>query len=124
MNLVDKIKDIFTPEDEEMDEDIDAIDISSKNTEKEEITKKADILAVAIGKPKFITADMVKKDAVVVDIGINRVEGKVAGDVNFEEVEEVASYITPVPKGVGPMTIATLLENILECYHNQKRKSE
>lgn len=94
----------------------------SRTTNLKEVTKKADILVVAIGKPNFITADMVKKDAVVVDVGINKVEGKVVGDVNFNEVKEVASYITPVPKGVGPMTIASLLENIIICYKIQKSK--
>ncbi len=96
----------------------------SRTTNLKELTKRADILAVAVGKPNFITADMVKKDAVVVDIGINRVEGKLIGDVKFDEVSEIASYISPVPKGVGPMTIASLLENILECYHIQKRNRE
>lgn len=77
-------------------------------------TKAADILVVAIGKPKFVTADMVKPGAVVVDVGINRTaEGKLVGDVDFESVSEVASYITPVPGGVGPMTITTLLKNTL-----------
>lgn len=96
----------------------------SKTSNLKEVTKKADILVTAIGKPNFITADMVKKDAVVIDVGITKVEGKLTGDVNFEEVSEIASYITPVPKGVGPMTIASLLENILICYYNQKRLSE
>lgn len=96
----------------------------SRTTNLKEITRRADILAVAVGKPNFVTADMVKKDAVVIDVGINRVEGKLVGDVKFDEVSEIASYITPVPKGVGPMTIATLLENIVECYHNQKRNRE
>lgn len=91
----------------------------SKTTNLKEIARKADILVAAVGKPKFITADMVKKDAVVVDVGINRLEGKIVGDVNFQEVKEVASYITPVPKGIGPMTIASLLENILVCYKMQ-----
>lgn len=93
----------------------------SKTTNLKEVTRRADILIVAIGKPKFITADYVKKDAVVIDVGINRVQGKLVGDVDFHDVESVASYITPVPKGVGPMTIASLLENILICYHLQKR---
>ena len=63
---------------------------------------------------------MVKRDVVVVDIGINRVAGKVCGDVDFEKVSEVASYISPVPKGVGPMTIATLLQNVMTCYKIKK----
>ena len=81
-----------------------------------EITKMADILVVAIGKSKFVTKDMVKKDAIVVDVGINRGEdGKLCGDVDFDEVSEVASYITPVPGGVGPMTIAMLMNNIVKA---------
>lgn len=91
----------------------------SKTANLREVTRRADILVVAVGKPRFITADMVKKDAVVVDVGINKVEGKIVGDVDFAGVKEVASYITPVPKGVGPMTIASLLENILLCYKKQ-----
>lgn len=92
----------------------------SHTTNLKDITKRADILAVAIGKPRFITADMVKKDAVVVDIGTNRVMGKICGDVDFENVQTVASYISPVPKGVGPMTTAMLLSNVIKCYKNQK----
>ena len=74
-------------------------------------TRRADILVAAIGKPKFITADMVKEGAVVVDVGINRVDGKLCGDVDFEPVAQKASYITPVPGGVGKMTIAMLMDN-------------
>lgn len=92
----------------------------SHTTNLKDITKRADILAVAIGKSRFITADMVKKDAVVVDIGTNRVMGKICGDVDFENVQTVASYISPVPKGVGPMTTAMLLSNVIKCYKNQK----
>ncbi len=91
----------------------------SKTANLRDVTKRADILVVAVGKPNFITADMVKKDAVVVDVGINKVEGKIVGDVDFAAVKEVASYITPVPKGVGPMTIVSLLENILLCHKKQ-----
>lgn len=80
-----------------------------------EITKTADILVAAIGKAKFITKDMIKPDAVVIDVGINRnEEGKVCGDVDFEEVQKIASYITPVPGGIGPMTIAMLMTNIVK----------
>lgn len=80
-----------------------------------EITKTADILVAAIGKAKFITKDMVKPNAVVIDVGINRnEEGKVCGDVDFEEVQKIASYITPVPGGIGPMTIAMLMTNIVK----------
>ena len=85
----------------------------------EEITKKADILIVAIGKEKFVTEDMVKDGAVVIDVGINRNdEGKLVGDVDFENVEKKASYITPVPGGVGPMTIAMLMTNVVKAAKN------
>jgi len=76
-----------------------------------EHTRRADILVAAIGKPRFITADMVKEGAVVVDVGINRVDGKLCGDVDFEPVAEKAAWITPVPGGVGKMTIAMLMDN-------------
>ena len=79
-------------------------------------TKQADILVVAAGKPKLVTADMVKEEAVVIDVGINRMDGKLAGDVDFESVRKKAAYITPVPGGVGPMTVAMLIENTLERY--------
>lgn len=81
----------------------------------EEVTKRADILVAAIGRANFITADMVKDGAVVIDVGINRnEEGKLTGDVDFDAVSQKASYITPVPGGVGPMTISMLLWNTLE----------
>ena len=81
-----------------------------------EITKNADILIVAIGKAKFVTENMVKDGAVVIDVGINRTEeGKLVGDVDFENVEKKASYITPVPGGVGPMTIAMLMNNVVKA---------
>lgn len=86
-----------------------------------DITKQADILVSAVGKADFISGDMIKKDAVIVDVGINRQMGHIVGDVNFKEAMEVARLVTPVPKGVGPMTIASLLENVLECYDLQKR---
>ena len=80
-----------------------------------EVTKRADILIVAIGKPKMITADYVKEGAVVIDVGIHRPEGgKLCGDVDFDSVEKTASAITPVPGGVGPMTIAMLINNCVE----------
>ena len=80
------------------------------------LTQMADILIVAIGRPHFVTADMVKEGAVVVDVGINRLEtGKLVGDVDFDTVEPKASYITPVPGGVGPMTITMLLFNTLKA---------
>lgn len=79
-----------------------------------EVTKQADILVVAIGKAKFVTADMVKPGAVVIDVGMDRDEnGKLCGDVDFNAVKDVAGYITPVPGGVGPMTIAMLMTNTL-----------
>jgi methylenetetrahydrofolate dehydrogenase (NADP+)/methenyltetrahydrofolate cyclohydrolase len=78
------------------------------------VCRRADILVCAIGKPKFFTADMVKPGAVVIDVGINRgADGKLCGDVDFDAVEPIASYITPVPGGVGPMTITMLLQNTL-----------
>ena len=77
-----------------------------------EVTRQADILVSAVGKSRFVTADMVKPGAVVVDVGMNRDEnGKLCGDVDFNAVEPLASFITPVPGGVGPMTIAMLLKN-------------
>lgn len=78
-----------------------------------EITQTADIIIAAIGIPKFVTAEMVKPGAVVIDVGINRVDGKLVGDVDYDAVQEIASAITPVPGGVGPMTIAMLLKNTL-----------
>ena len=85
----------------------------SKTKNLKEITKTADILVVAIGKPKFITEEYVKEGAVVIDVGINRVDGTVYGDVDYESVKKTASYLTPVPGGVGPMTIAMLLNNVV-----------
>lgn len=88
----------------------------SKTQNLTEITKQADILVCAIGKPNFVTEDMVKEGAVVIDVGINRnAEGKVCGDVDFENISKKASYITPVPGGVGPMTIAMLMNNIVKA---------
>ncbi len=83
-----------------------------------EITKKADILVVAIGKKHFVTANMVKEGAVVIDVGINRTDEGLFGDVDFENVKEKASYITPVPGGVGPMTIAMLMTNLVKATKN------
>ena len=85
----------------------------SKTKNIEEITKNADILISAIGQPKFVEANMIKEGAVVIDVGINRLETGLVGDVDFKEVEKKASYITPVPGGVGPMTIAMLLHNVV-----------
>ena len=86
----------------------------SKTQNLAKITKTADILVAAIGKKEFVTGDMVKPGAVVIDVGINRHDGKLYGDVNFAEVSKVAGYITPVPGGVGPMTITMLLSNTLK----------
>ena len=85
-----------------------------------QVTSEADILVVAIGKPKFVTADMVGEGAAVIDVGVNRdpETGKLCGDVDFEACKEKASVITPVPGGVGPMTRACLMENTIECYLN------
>lgn len=87
----------------------------SKTRNLAEHTKKADILVAAVGKPNLITKVMIKEGAVVIDVGINRVEGKIIGDVDFENVKEAAGFITPVPGGVGPMTIAMLMENTLKA---------
>jgi len=88
----------------------------SKTKELGKVTSRADILVVAIGKEKFIKKDMVKEGAVVIDVGINRLgNGKLCGDVDFEEIEKIASYITPVPGGIGPMTIAMLMNNIVKA---------
>ena len=92
----------------------------SRTKDLKEVTRRADILVVAIGKAKFITADMVKEGAVVIDVGMDRDEnGKLCGDVDFESVKEVAGYITPVPGGVGPMTIAMLLKNTVTSAKKQ-----
>lgn len=88
----------------------------SKTKNLDEHTKQADIIISAIGKPKFVTSDMVKDGVIVIDVGINRDEnGKLVGDVDFENVKERASYITPVPGGVGPMTIAMLMNNVIKA---------
>lgn len=93
----------------------------SKTRNIEEITKLADILIVAVGKPHFIKADMVKENAVVVDVGINRIDGsnKIVGDVDYENVKDKCSFITPVPGGIGPMTIITLMENLVKACKNR-----
>ena len=87
------------------------------------VTREAEILVVAIGRPKFVTADMVSPGTVVIDVGVNRdpETGKLCGDVDFEAVEPKASVITPVPGGVGPMTIACLMENTIECFLRKKQ---
>ena len=98
----------------------------SKTKNLEDITRRADILIAAIGQPQFVKGDMVKEGAVVIDVGIHRIEDKSApkgyklvGDVDFEEVKNKASFITPVPGGVGPMTIASLLNNTLKAYKHE-----
>ena len=88
----------------------------SRTKNLEEITRSADILVAAIGRANFVTENMVRKGAIVIDVGINRVDGKLTGDINFEPVAKKASYITPVPGGVGPMTIALLMENTLKAF--------
>ncbi len=91
----------------------------SKTKNLSEITKQADILISAIGKKNFVTADMVKPGAVVIDVGINRTEDGLFGDVDFENVKEKTSYITPVPGGVGPMTVAMLMNNVVKAAKQQ-----
>ena len=88
----------------------------SRTKNLKDTVKRADIVVAAVGKPKFITADMIKEGAVVIDVGINRIaEKKLVGDVDFEECEKVAGAITPVPGGVGPMTIAMLMKNTVKA---------
>ena len=95
----------------------------SKTENLKEHTKRADVIISAIGQSKYVTADMVKDGAVVIDVGINRGEdGKLTGDVDFENVEKKASFITPVPGGVGPMTIAMLMNNVIKATKEQCEK--
>ena len=96
----------------------------SKTKNLAEVTRRADILVAAIGRERFITADMIKPGAVVIDVGVNRDSrnGKLCGDVDFEEAQNVAAAITPVPGGVGPMTIACLMENTVEAFINRMSK--
>lgn len=94
----------------------------SKTQNIADITRNADILVVAVGKPNFVTGDMIKEGAVVIDVGMNRLEnGKLCGDVEFDSAEKKAGYITPVPGGVGPMTIAMLMKNTLTAAKQQSR---
>lgn len=93
----------------------------SKTKDIKEICKTADILVAALGKPKFVTEDMVKEGAVVIDVGISRIDGKLVGDVDFENVSSKCSAITPVPGGVGPMTIAMLMKNVMKAYFKSNR---
>ena len=92
----------------------------SKTKDLEKITKNADILVVAIGKKWFINKSMIKKDSVIIDVGINRCDGKLYGDVNFDDVKDICKYITPVPGGVGPMTVTELMFNVYEAFCLQK----
>ena len=85
------------------------------------VCKKADILVAAVGRPNFVTADMVKDGAVVIDVGINRVDGKLVGDVDFNAVKDKCAAITPVPGGVGPMTIAMLMQNTVTASEKQNK---
>ncbi len=101
---------------------IDVVYSNNKNIAQK--SKKADILITAVGKPKFITKDMVKENAVIIDIGISRENGKVCGDVDFEKVKDKVDFITPVPGGVGPMTIAILFRNVMEMYKKSKCKNQ
>ena len=89
-----------------------------------EVTRSADILIAAVGRPRMITADMVRPGAIVIDVGVNRDSetGKLCGDVDFEAVKDIASHITPVPGGVGPMTITMLMQNTIECFLNRVNK--
>ena len=91
----------------------------SKTKDLAKITKKADVLVVAIGKKHFVTRDMVKRGAVVIDVGINRVDGKLYGDVDYDDVYSKVKKITPVPGGVGPMTVVMLMRNVIESYEKQ-----
>ena len=93
----------------------------SKTKDLQSVCKNADILVVAIGKPEYVTKDFVKDGAVVIDVGINRMESGLKGDVDFDSVSEIASYITPVPGGVGPLTVACLMENTLILHKLQYR---
>lgn len=88
----------------------------SRTRNLKDVAAGADVLVAAVGRPKMVTEDMVKEGATVIDVGVNRVEGKLVGDVDFDGVKDKVAHITPVPGGVGPMTIASLLENTVECF--------
>ncbi len=94
----------------------------SRTKDLKEVCLKADILVAAVGRPNFVTADMVKDGAVVIDVGINRVDGKLVGDVDFQNVKDKCEAITPVPGGVGPMTIAMLMQNTLTAAEKQNKR--
>ena len=93
--------------------------VHSKTKNLKEECQKADILVAAVGVANLVKGDWVKKDSIVIDVGINKVEGKIVGDVDFDEVKDKVKAITPVPGGVGPMTIACLLKNTLECFKDR-----
>ncbi len=95
--------------------------VSADDTTLSELTSSADIIIVAIGRPRFVKKDMVKPGAIVIDVGYNRVNGKAVGDVDFGPVSEIAGWVTPVPGGVGPMTVAMLLKNVLRAYDLQRQ---
>lgn len=99
-----------------LDKDATVTICHSKTVNLKEITKMTDILVVAVGKKDLITKDMVKDNAIIIDVGINRVNDKLYGDVDYDNIKDIVSYITPVPGGVGPMTRVMLLSNVLEAY--------
>ncbi|HHU54359.1 MAG TPA: bifunctional 5,10-methylenetetrahydrofolate dehydrogenase/5,10-methenyltetrahydrofolate cyclohydrolase [Mollicutes bacterium] len=94
----------------------------SKTLDLKSYTKQADVLIAAVGHKHLINKSMIKKDTVIIDVGINKVDGKLYGDVDFEDVYDKVSLITPVPKGVGPMTVVMLLNNVVKCYENNKNR--
>ena len=94
----------------------------SKTKNIEEITKEADIVVCALGKAKFLKENMVKDGVVIIDVGINKTEDGLVGDADFDTLKEKASYITPVPGGCGPMTVAELLDNTIDCFYKQQEK--
>ena len=96
----------------------------SKTKNLEDVLKTKDIIISATGKKGLITSDMVKEGSVIIDVGITRVDNKIYGDVDFDEVYEKASFITKVPGGVGPMTVVCLMENTLNCYKLQKKRKK
>ncbi|WP_296005264.1 bifunctional methylenetetrahydrofolate dehydrogenase/methenyltetrahydrofolate cyclohydrolase FolD [uncultured Alistipes sp.] len=106
-----------------MDENATVTVAHSRTRDLAGVTRRAEILVVAIGRPKFVTADMVAEGAVVIDVGVNRdpESGKLCGDVDFAAIESKASVITPVPGGVGPMTICCLMENTIECFLRKRK---
>ena len=88
----------------------------SKTKKIKEITKKADILITAVSKPNFIDSSFIKKDSILIDVSVNKIQNKIYGDINFDNVIDIVKYITPVPKGIGPLTIAFLFQNLLDLY--------